>query len=75
MLKPVSALAVASLLLVQGAAAAMPQRPAPPPSSGPPARQARVDPVKLRDCEDAWSRQRIKKGSHKAFVRACVRHG
>jgi|WetSurMetagenome_2_1015567.scaffolds.fasta_scaffold112184_3 hypothetical protein len=52
-----------------------PRRPsaAPPHASTPPGPKA--DPAKLRDCEQAWARQRVKKGSRKAFIRACVRHG
>jgi hypothetical protein len=51
-----------------------PRHPAAPPhASTPPGPKA--DPAKLRDCEQAWARQRVKKGSKKAFIRACVRHG
>jgi hypothetical protein len=45
------------------------------PAAPPPAAKVKADPVKLRDCEHAWAVQRIKKGSHRAFIRACVRHG
>ena len=47
--------------------------PAPPRTSAP--QVSKVDPAKQRDCEQAWARQRIKKGSKKAFIHACVRHG
>jgi hypothetical protein len=40
-----------------------------------PAARPKADPAKLKDCEKAWSMQRIRKGSHKAYIRACVGHG
>ena len=63
-------MAALALLLAQPAAASA----SPPPRPSPAARP-RTDPVKLHDCEQAWAAQRIKKGSHRAFIRACVRHG
>jgi hypothetical protein len=73
--------AICSLLLAGDAfAAAMP--PHQPASAAPaapatqtPTQTPKVDPAKLRDCEQAWARQRVKKGSRKAFIRACVSHG
>jgi hypothetical protein len=77
MLKLLLSAALFSLLLTGDALAggAPPHVPpaTPPHASAPPA--AKPDPAKLRDCEQAWARQRIKKGSKKAFIRACVRHG
>jgi hypothetical protein len=61
-------LVTVAALATAGSALAAP--PAPPPTA-----RAKVDPAKLRDCEHAWAAQRIKKGAHRAFIRACVRHG
>jgi len=65
-------MALCALVLSDAAVAAAPAMATPQPA--PPARP-KVDPSKQRDCEHAWAAQRIKKGSHRAFVRACVRHG
>lgn len=73
--------ALSSLLLAGNADASSPRGPAPAPAAppGPGAMQPIPNPpastAKQKDCEAAWQRQRIKKGSRKAFIRACVRHG
>lgn len=76
-----SVAAFSAFLLAGDAAAASPFRPAPAPAapSGPGTMRPIPNPppsaAKQRACEQAWQRQRIKKGSRKAFIRACVRHG
>ena len=77
MLKLLLCAALSSLLLVGDAFAGgqPPHRPAPVPPHASAPQASRADPAKQRDCEQAWARQRVKKGSKKAFIRACVRHG
>ena len=64
------------LVLAQDAAVAgaADSSPAAKPAAAAPAK-SKADPAKAVDCERAWAALRIKKGSHRAFVRACVRHG
>ncbi len=66
-------MAALALLLAQDAGAA--GIAAARPSLAAAVAKPRTDPAKLRDCERAWTAQRIRKGSHHAFIRACVRHG
>ncbi len=71
--KRVIAMTFCALALAGDALAAGGPEAAPPLAK--PAARPKVDTAKQRDCEKAWSMQRIRKGSHKAFIRACVRHG
>jgi hypothetical protein len=66
------ALALSDAAVAAAPAAATPQ---PGPAAALHPARPRADPTKQRDCEHAWAAQRIKKGSHRAFIRACVRHG
>ncbi len=63
--------ALAALILAAAAPATL-AAPAPAPAKH---AAAHVDPVKKAACEKVWAAQKVRHGSHAAFVAACVSKG
>jgi hypothetical protein len=66
-----------ALLIAQGAFPAAAEPKAAPAKPQPPATRSAPaeDSAKLAACERAWDQQKIKKGSRRRFIDACVKHG